>query len=404
MNWLSRRNNSNLSDPTPLQSLKSRQIERLKTFSVTEILRDLEYWIQFKINGQKHDLVITLPPQFPYDKPMIQVKPPVRHSLLNEQSIVTNFSPLNEFAVHSDLGGVVRQILDEFSRNPPTPASQPAFNLPYPIQSAAVINSSYAPQASYPLHPVSTNSISSFSPVTNDNKNLPVTCTSSYAPPPYSNYAPSSYYDPNLGKSIYQATAGNNAVMSTFSMPTQFAMNTNAYPNDAIPNMPNISPFIQELSFSELKEANENVEKYMSFILSLPELQNLEKQKEDVISKNEQLAKMNLSVKPILEKLKKDLLESFDQLNDAQSKASLVFQTQNELLGKNDTSAIIGKLKAAISEADISSEDISENFISGEISVDEFIKKYTESRKIYYNRKAVEEKISKQLLKQNFSR
>uniref|UniRef100_A0A8C9ZU91 VPS37A subunit of ESCRT-I n=1 Tax=Sander lucioperca TaxID=283035 RepID=A0A8C9ZU91_SANLU len=123
MNWLFPLSKGSGSLPlNSLQQQRQRQIESLKAAhpSLAEIQKDVEYRIPFTVNNSTISVNILLPPQFPQEKPVVSVYPPVGHHLVdgNNGTIIT--SPLiTNFGMHSDLGKVIQSLLDEFWKSPP---------------------------------------------------------------------------------------------------------------------------------------------------------------------------------------------------------------------------------------------------------------------------------------------
>ncbi|EEB14800.1 odorant receptor, putative [Pediculus humanus corporis] len=64
-------------------------------------------------------LYITLPPEFPNEKPSIRVQPPVKHGWVSNNTDIDKAPGLLNFTAHSDLGRVVQVIIREFQIRPP---------------------------------------------------------------------------------------------------------------------------------------------------------------------------------------------------------------------------------------------------------------------------------------------
>uniref|UniRef100_A0A2K5IQ69 VPS37 C-terminal domain-containing protein n=1 Tax=Colobus angolensis palliatus TaxID=336983 RepID=A0A2K5IQ69_COLAP len=106
---------------TSLQQQKQRLIESLRNShsSIAEIQKDVEYRLPFTINNLTININILLPPQFPQEKPVISVYPPIRHHLMDKQGVYVTSPLVNNFTMHSDLGKIIQSLLDEFWKNPP---------------------------------------------------------------------------------------------------------------------------------------------------------------------------------------------------------------------------------------------------------------------------------------------
>ncbi|XP_012879519.1 PREDICTED: vacuolar protein sorting-associated protein 37A [Dipodomys ordii] len=106
---------------TSLQQQKQRLIESLRNShsSIAEIQKDVEYRLPFTVNNLTININILLPPQFPQEKPVISVYPPIRHHLMDKQGIYVTSPLVSNFTMHSDLGKIIQSLLDEFWKNPP---------------------------------------------------------------------------------------------------------------------------------------------------------------------------------------------------------------------------------------------------------------------------------------------
>nr|XP_014346297.1 PREDICTED: vacuolar protein sorting-associated protein 37A [Latimeria chalumnae] len=62
--------------------------------SIAEIQKDVEYRLPFTVNNTTININILLPPQFPQEKPVVSVFPPVRHHLVDQHNGTVVTSPL----------------------------------------------------------------------------------------------------------------------------------------------------------------------------------------------------------------------------------------------------------------------------------------------------------------------
>jgi len=91
-----------------------------------------------------------VPPQFPQEKTVISVFPPVRHHLMDKQGVYVTGPLISNFTMHLDLGKIVQSLLDEFWKNPPVLAPS-STSFPYLFNKPAGIPP-YAPQG-FPFLP-----------------------------------------------------------------------------------------------------------------------------------------------------------------------------------------------------------------------------------------------------------
>jgi ESCRT-I complex subunit VPS37 len=107
---------------------RKRQIDTLKIFNdnVTEVQEDVEYRVEFSAGGHGMAIQVSLPPEFPLEKPVLKVSPQIDHPWVNEQCEIVGAPGLMNFTVHSDLGRVVQAVIREFERRPPHLAGESA--------------------------------------------------------------------------------------------------------------------------------------------------------------------------------------------------------------------------------------------------------------------------------------
>ncbi|KDR10569.1 vacuolar protein sorting-associated protein 37A isoform X2 [Zootermopsis nevadensis] len=302
---------------------RKRQIDTLKIFNdhVTEIQEDVEYRVEFSAGGHGMTIQVSLPPEFPLEKPVLKVSPQIDHPWVNEQCKVVSAPGLLNFTVHSDLGRVVQAIIREFERRPP------------PLVGDAGGGTSTT-------HHTGQES-----------------CTSGRTSPPY--------------------------MMLAFAQQQQQRVLS--------------FPELLDLSAAELEHLSQSEDRLDEFIDKLPPVLKLNNAVEDMISKNEELAKENLTKEPQLEKLRygvQDKLEALAILKDSYESLSQEYQ---RLSDKYAPSSIKESLRLAALHSDEESEQIAEQFLSGKISVEQFVSMYLQKRTLSQTRKTKEEKLGSQL-------
>ncbi|XP_022798149.1 vacuolar protein sorting-associated protein 37A-like isoform X3 [Stylophora pistillata] len=354
MSWLfgsSKPPKSQLPPTTALQQQRLKQIESLRTLhSITEVQRDVEYRVTFSVGTSTVFLNITLPPQFPNERPVVKVSPPLRHPWVNDQMIVVGCPGINSFYMHSNLGRVITEVLKEFSDHPPQflgpLTSQPQF----PASSSGYQPSSqytfpsfpgfqYAPQSTAPS---STPSMSSL--------NSPVTQTTPSRPP-------------------------------VPPRPTQPNRVTNSIPE------------LDGLSLEELKDLADKPEVMDTFLIKLESIKKLEADKEEVMKKNEEIARFNLSLQSKLEGTKHELLKKCERVSELKGEFANNSQKQKELSEVFSLVQIRTRMEIAAAQAEEESDVIADEFLSKNMTPEEFMQKFLEKRKLCHSRRAKEEKI-----------
>ncbi|XP_066515853.1 vacuolar protein sorting-associated protein 37A [Hoplias malabaricus] len=372
MNWIFPLSKGSGPVPPPLNSLqkqRQRQIESLKAAhsNIAEIQKDVEYRIPFTVNNSTISVNILLPPQFPQEKPVVTVYPPVGHHLVDSNNGTMITSPLiTNFGMHSDLGKVIQSLLDEFWKSPPVlmpgapsfpfmykpqyPAQNFHFVTPFPAQDsqrstlpAAVPPSSGAElQQNQPRPPVPAYGLITDLP-------LPV---------------PTSYSQTGLNGHMYK-----------------------------MPEIPESFPELSEMSVSQLNDLKEKEDLLLEFFACLPQLKQVSSDKDDLVNSIVDMAKKNLLLEPQLEGKRQEMLFKYEQLTQMKSAFQTKMQRQHELSESCSLSALQARLKVAAHQAEEESEETAESFLEGKTEIDDFLTSFMEKRTLCHSRRAKEEKL-----------
>ncbi|XP_060748415.1 vacuolar protein sorting-associated protein 37A isoform X1 [Tachysurus vachellii] len=379
MNWIFPLSKGSGAVP-PLNSLqkqRQRQIESLKAAhsTIAEIQKDVEYRIPFTVNNSTISVNILLPPQFPQEKPVITVYPPVGHHLVdgNNGTVVT--SPLiTNFGMHSDLGKLIQSLLDEFWKSPPVLMSgAPAFPFmykpPYPAQ-----NFHFVPTFSGqdPQRPV---------------------CPPSHPPPPGSETQQAQNRPP----------APTYGLITELLLPVPMAdsqvlrwtgLNGHIY---KMPEIPDSFPELSDMSVSQLKDMIHDEDVLLEYFACLPQLKQVSSDKEDLVNTIVTVAKKNLQLEPQLEGKRHEMLYKAEQLTQMHSAFQTKMQRQHELSESCSLSALQARLKVAAHQAEEESEETAENFLEGKTEIDDFLSSFMEKRTLCHSRRAKEEKLQQSI-------
>ncbi|KAL4230475.1 Vacuolar protein sorting-associated protein 37A [Mactra antiquata] len=337
---------------TDLQIQRSKQIESLRrgSLNVVETLRDAEYRLQIVAAGNSLTLIINLPPQFPQDKPVITVQPPVRHPWVDMNSKVSGCSSINNFSMHSSLQTAIQCVIDEFKSNPPALVA----HAPY---------QSVTPNRGYPsMFPVTTNIFSIY--------------------PSMPNYT----------------SSNSNITTSTSTSQVQETVTSTSCES----NIPNINQINVNTSFPELKDKSRTEmleilneeEKILDLIQQVPEVKQIVENLEKLSLSCTDLAKENLTKKPVIEELKCQVQEKHEEFNRLRAEFEGNQEKQLQLMDQFHPAVIQSNLKVAILEAEEDSDRVVEDFLDKKLDVDEFTTKFIEKRSLYHTRRAKEEKMN----------
>nr|KAF6461247.1 VPS37A subunit of ESCRT-I [Molossus molossus] len=349
---------------TSLQQQKQRLIESLRNAhsSIAEIQKDVEYRLPFTVNNLTVNINILLPPQFPQEKPVISVYPPIRHHLMDKQGVYVTSPLVNNFTMHSDLGKIIQSLLDEFWKNPPVLAPTSAFSYLYSNPGGMPPYASQGFSFLPPYSPQEANrTISSLS----------VADTVSSSTTSYTTAKPAA---PSFG------------VLSSLPLPVpttdasaQISQNDLGY---KMPDVPDAFPELSELSVSQLTDINEQEEILLEQFLTLPQLKQIITDKDDLINSIEELARKNLLLEPSLEAKRQAVLDKYELLTQMKSAFEKKMQRQHELSESCSASALQARLKVAAHEAEEESDNIAEDFLEGKTEIDDFLSSFMEKRTV----------------------
>ncbi|XP_066488916.1 vacuolar protein sorting-associated protein 37A isoform X1 [Tiliqua scincoides] len=357
---------------TSLQQQKQRQVESLRSAhaAIAEIQKDVEYRLPFTINNLTININILLPPQFPQEKPVISVFPPIRHHLMDKQGVYVTCPLISNFTMHSDLGKIVQSVLDEFWKNPPVLAPN-STQFPYLYNKPAGVPS-YAPQ-----------NFSFLSPY------LPQETNRSKPSVPVAESLSSGY-------TIDRPAAPSHAItvlplpVPTAETSSQGSQNGFSY---KMPDVPEAFPELSELSILQLEDMNEQEDLLLQHFVDLPQLKQVISDKDDLVKSIEKLAKKNLLLEPSLETKRQAVLDKYEQLTQLKATFEKKMQRQHELSESCSASALQARLKVAAHEAEEESDTIAEDFLEGKTEIDDFLSSFMEKRTVCHCRRAKEEKL-----------
>ncbi|XP_062899121.1 vacuolar protein sorting-associated protein 37A isoform X2 [Mobula hypostoma] len=308
-----------------------------------------------------------LPPQFPQEKPVISVFPPVRHHLVDKQMGTMVTSPMiTNFTMHSDLGKIIQTILDEFWKNPPVLASSSS-SFPYCFSS---------PPGMTPYSPQGFSYISRY-----PTQESTVPCIADSGP---------GFNSPKPAAPAYGLITDLPLPVPTTDTSEQLGLNGHSY---KMPDLPDHFSELHELSNSQLTDLNENEDLLLGHFMGLPQLKQICTDKDDLVNNIEELAKRNLQLEPRLETERQDLLIKCDQLTQLKSTFEKKMQRQHELSESCSLSALQARLKVAAHQAEEESEVIAEEFLEGKIEIDDFLSSFMDKKTLCHCRRAKEEKL-----------
>eukprot|EP00112_Aurelia_sp_Birch-Aquarium-sp1_P008250 Seg1904.3 transcript_id=Seg1904.3/GoldUCD/mRNA.D3Y31 product="Vacuolar protein sorting-associated protein 37A" protein_id=Seg1904.3/GoldUCD/D3Y31 len=312
--------------PTPLQQQRLKQVESLRNFNqnVIEDEWDKEYHIKFTAGEKSFTLNIILPLQFPNEKPIVRISPGGVHPWLDEM-----------FYMHSNLGKVVHQIIDEFKSNPP--------------------NTMPAPQ----------------------------NCNGAYGGGTSQSFSKTS---PTTPTAILISTE-----------PTEEEINpvSRKDPSECS-NMEDLMLAVSNMSTEELNKLQDDSDQIIAYTMKMNTITDAQTKRIELLQSNKELAEQNLSCRPRIQEIRENIDHKSEIIISLESKLQAKVMHQEEVYQMFDLDNIITNLRIATSEAEVASEDIAERFLNKKLPVEEFLPTFLEQRKKKKVRKEVDLSHSKE--------
>ncbi|XP_068606914.1 vacuolar protein sorting-associated protein 37A isoform X1 [Brachionichthys hirsutus] len=376
MNWLFPLSKGSGAPVSSLQQQRQRQIESLKVAhpSLAEIQKDVEYRIPFTINSSTISVNVLLPPQFPQEKPVVSVYPPVGHHLVDSNNGTMITSPLiTNFGMHSDLGKVIQSLLDEFWKSPPALMSTGPAGFPYSLYKSGI--APYPTQAYYgPRHAAPAGPGPAPSPAPMPHPGVDGAHGPPRAPAPY-------------------------GLISDLPLPVptgdpQAGLNGHVY---RMPDIPESFPELCDINLMQLSGLSEDEDLLLEFFVTLPQLKQVAHDKGELVTNIVDMARKNLQIEPRLDGKRQEMLYKYEQLTQMKSAFETRMQRQHDLSESFSLSTLQARLKVAAHQAEEESEEMAENFLEGRTDIDEFLTGFMEKRTLCHSRRAKEEKLQQSI-------
>ncbi|XP_003701158.1 vacuolar protein sorting 37A [Megachile rotundata] len=394
---------------------RKRQIDTLKIFNdnVVELREDVEYQVQFNAGERRMAIMVSLSPEFPMEKPVLRVSPPINHPWCNEHSEITSAPGLLNFTVHSDLGRVVQAIIREFSKNPPqlledvSPVkshrdlqgrNSPSYSLQQYTDVQTSYNSYYTTQ--FPQF----SSISANTCIYNYNH---TNSGPAYVTDSHTKFGSSSQ------PSTYSATSRSSSIHNTD--PTRYNSNQHGtylnshyananYHQQSLPSQAQTKPQqsvafpeLNSLTNEELKRLNEDDDKLDEFLDNHSDLKDINVAIDEAIDWVQKTAEANIAKEPELRELQSDVANKVQTVTVLKARYDQLIQRYNKLSEVFTPDHIKECLRKAADESHEESEKIAEDFLNRKIDVERFLSTYIECRKLGQARRTKEEKLAHQL-------
>ncbi|XP_057295371.1 uncharacterized protein LOC130623857 [Hydractinia symbiolongicarpus] len=156
----------------------------------------------------------------------------------------------------------------------------------------------------------------------------------------------------------------------------------------------NLTALMKDATKTELDDIVNNEDKINELVQDAEQTKKLLRKRDELITSNKDQAVTNMSLEPEIKLLKDNIVELASQQNELKDKH---VQLQQRLAGKISLDGVLAILQAAAAEKETESENISQAFVEGDKTIEQFVEQFIPERKTYQLRKVKSEKMTQLL-------
>ncbi|PRP74891.1 vacuolar sorting protein [Planoprotostelium fungivorum] len=160
-----------------------------------------------------------------------------------------------------------------------------------------------------------------------------------------------------------------------------------------LPTIPSTFQELETRTASELAVLLNDEVEYDTFFNSLSCVQTMKQVRDDLRTKNEEVAKRGLSKESELELLQREIMSRHRVISEKKAILEGKLQKQQEIMKQFSTASMINNLEVAAGEAERSSDRTAEQFLNGTIDQKTFIQNFMQERKLFHLRSAKKESL-----------
>ena len=155
----------------------------------------------------------------------------------------------------------------------------------------------------------------------------------------------------------------------------------------SIPPVPSHFEEIDDIDEDRLNELINNDSEFKEYFNSLGRVSSFKEIAAEMKKGNVSLAEANLKIRDALEGYKAELLSMDGTLKDLKNEHESKIRRQKVCLQKYRVDRLLAEMKTLVGESETKSEDIADQFTSGEINLGEFSRSFMRERELYHVRR-----------------
>uniref|UniRef100_T1ITX4 VPS37 C-terminal domain-containing protein n=1 Tax=Strigamia maritima TaxID=126957 RepID=T1ITX4_STRMM len=154
---------------------------------------------------------------------------------------------------------------------------------------------------------------------------------------------------------------------------------------------------LQQYGTDELKKLLIEDERLNDMIKNLPQIRNVDMEKEMLMASNKSLAEFNLSREPRLRQARQRLIESYQKASEDFSEVETKKQQLDELSRRISLDTTLAILQTSAAQIEEETETVAEKFLEGSVDVDGFLDEFLPQRKVAHLRRIKVDKLTELL-------
>jgi len=161
---------------------------------------------------------------------------------------------------------------------------------------------------------------------------------------------------------------------------------------------------LQHMSNDELKQLLNDDSSGLQLdelIRDLPQLKQLEQERDMIIASNKSLAEMNLSLEPSFRQARHSLVAVHSEANQLKEELEHKKMKLNELSRQTSLDTTLALMQTAAAEAEEESENVATAFLAGEMGMEVFLKDFIDKKKLAHLRRIKTEKMMESIRHEN---
>ena len=156
---------------------------------------------------------------------------------------------------------------------------------------------------------------------------------------------------------------------------------------------------VNHLSTDELKELMNDEDKVMNLVKDLPQIKNLEVEKDLLLTTTKSAAEYNLSLQPKINERMLELISKYEDYASLQEEFNNLKKEKDQSITKQSPEAVQAILQTAAKEKENETDSLVRDFLnSDETQADSFVSTFISERTIAHSRNIKAEKMTELLV------